>query len=389
MSTYHFLPKDASKDNNVVRSKTPEQINNEKKFSDFMDKLNSRKKKLNNSNYSEIISKLKKYYSKYYEQGLNNQKQINNQVNQIRQKYIKNSNVSHNLLRNIAPRPVKELKQDIYMKELENVIQFLYNNIENLDLFPDFLSIILFVANKRKIIEYLKLSNNFHLFGSLRTVNKLENGRKAEFRSYILNSSGAHLLNNNKLVSTKITYYNDKLKIKRNLTKIRINDKNSHWVHSKSRSIPKLLYLMNELYKKFKKSLLSGTNIKESKDLLCELYWLYIQACPFERGSAAIGEIIFSALLQKHFGYNFKLLTKKYNPRYIPDIHALTYPLEKFKTYFWEKLVSRINNSGNQSNSNNNSGNQSNSNNNSGNQSNSNNNSGNQSKSKRKKKKSN
>jgi hypothetical protein len=87
---------------------------------------------------------------------------------------------------------------------------------------------------------------------------------------------------------------------------------------------------------------------KQSKDLLCELYWLFMQTCPFKRGSAAIAEIIFSALLQKHFGYNFKLLTEPYNPRHIPDIHALTYPLEKFKNFFWEKLVSKINSSRNQ-----------------------------------------
>ena len=40
---------------------------------------------------------------------------------------------------------------------------------------------------------------------------------------------------------------------------------------------------------------------EQSKNLLSELYWLYMQSCPFERGSASIGEIIFSALLQKHF----------------------------------------------------------------------------------------
>ena len=126
---------------------------------------------------------------------------------------------------------------------------------------------------------------------------------------------------------------------------------------------------MNKLYKKFKKSLLNKNNKEEiknsksfnllssndkvirteqSKDLLCELYWLFMQTCPFIRGSAAIAEIIFSALLQKHFGCNFKLLTEPYNSKHIPDIHALTYPLKNFKIFFWEKLVSKINNSGNE-----------------------------------------
>jgi hypothetical protein len=351
--------------------RTPKQIKNEKKFSEFNDKLSLRKRNLNNSNYSEINNKLKEYYSKYYEKDLNKLKSINNKVKQIRQKYRKNSSISHNLWIDIAPRYVEKLKQDIYMKELEKVIQFLCDNIDNLELFPDFLSIVLFVANKRKMIEFLKLSKNFDSFGSLRNSNRV-NGRKAEFRSNIFSSSGTHLLNNknNKLVSNIIKYYNQ------NLTEIRINNtgefKNGYWVHPSSDYIPRLLYKMNKLYKKFKKSLLNKNNKEEiknsksfnlsssndfvirteqSKDLLCELYWLFIQTCPFIRGSAAIAEIIFSALLQKHFGSNFKLLTEKYNAKHVPDIHALTYPLEKFKKFFWEKLVSKINNSRSQANS--------------------------------------
>ena len=64
-----------------------------------------------------------------------------------------------------------------------------------------------------------------------------------------------------------------------------------------------------------------------------------MQSCPFERGSASIGEIIFSALLQKHFDCDFKLFKERFNPRIIPDIHALTYPLEKFQSIFWDQFV--------------------------------------------------
>ena len=145
-----FLPEVLSEYNNLLLSRPPKEIKNEKKFSDFWDKLSSRKRKLNNLNNSEINSKLKTYYSKYYEQDLNKPKSINNQVKQIRKKYRKNSNVSHNLLTNIAPRNVKELKQDIYMKELKKVIQFLLDNIDNIELFPDFLSIVLY-----KFVIYL------------------------------------------------------------------------------------------------------------------------------------------------------------------------------------------------------------------------------------------
>ena len=65
-----------------------------------------------------------------------------------------------------------------------------------------------------------------------------------------------------------------------------------------------------------------------------------MQTCPFERGSASIGEIIFSALLQKHFDCDFKLFKEKFSPQIIPDIHALTFPLEKFQSIFWDQFVS-------------------------------------------------
>ena len=57
-----------------------------------------------------------------------------------------------------------------------------------------------------------------------------------------------------------------------------------------------------------------------------------MQTCPFLRGSASIGEIVFSALLQKYFNCDFKQII-------IPDIHALIYPLDFFKSIFWEQFV--------------------------------------------------
>ena len=103
------------------------------------------------------------------------------------------------------------------------------------------------------------------------------------------------------------------------------------WIHTKSDNIIKLLEKIDKLYDKFK--------IEKSKDLLSELYWLYIQACPFSRGSASIGEIIFSALLQKFFKCNFKLFEEQITPQIIPDIHALSYNLDKFQNIFWERFT--------------------------------------------------
>jgi hypothetical protein len=91
---------------------------------------------------------------------------------------------------------------------------------------------------------------------------------------------------------------------------------------------------MNELYSEF----LSSVN--KRNDILPELYWLYMQTCPFTRGSAAIGEILFSVLLRKHFGCDF-LISNGWNgdPLTIPDIHALHYQLDEFKSIFWGQFV--------------------------------------------------
>jgi hypothetical protein len=64
---------------------------------------------------------------------------------------------------------------------------------------------------------------------------------------------------------------------------------------------------MNKLFQKFKTSL-SNSNKEKPKNLLSELYWLYMQTCPFFRGSASIGEIVFSALLQKYFHLKYATL---------------------------------------------------------------------------------
>jgi hypothetical protein len=75
---------------------------------------------------------------------------------------------------------------------------------------------------------------------------------------------------------------------------------------------------------------------------------LYIQICPFVRGSASIGEILFSALLQIYFGCNFKIYNEAVRPQIIPDIHALSYYLKKFQDIFWERFTTcQINNNQN------------------------------------------
>jgi hypothetical protein len=108
------------------------------------------------------------------------------------------------------------------------------------------------------------------------------------------------------------------------------------WYHTNVMSHPLLFEAMNKLYSKF----LSNSNNTSKKDILVELYWLYMQTCPFDRGSASIGEILFSVLLRKYFGCDF-LISNGWNgdPLTIPDIHALHYQLDEFKSIFWDQFT--------------------------------------------------
>jgi hypothetical protein len=192
---------------------------------------------------------------------------------------------------------------------------------------------MLFVAKRRKIIELLKLElDNYNIFGKF---------RETRIFSPIISSKGIHLINNIKSEyrQNKCRYKNKKLTYIRNKTGKGYVE-HLCWEHTLPKFILYLLQEMNQIYEEFKKSLSNKNNKEASKNLLSKLYWLYMQTCPFERGSASIGEIIFSALLQKHFDCDFKLFKEKFSPQIIPDIHALTFPLEKFQSIFWDQFVS-------------------------------------------------
>jgi hypothetical protein len=179
----------------------------------------------------------------------------------------------------------------------------------------------------------LKLElDNYNIFGKF---------RETRIFSPIISLRGSHLINNivSEYGQNKCRYHNKKLTYIRNKTG-QGNVKNLCWEHTLPKFILDLLQEMNKIYEQFKISLSNKNNKETSKNLLSKLYWLYIQTCPFERGSASIGEIIFSALLQKHFDCDFKLFKERFNPLIIPDIHALTYPLEQFQSIFWDQFVS-------------------------------------------------
>ena len=219
--------------------------------------------------------------------------------------------------------------------------------MENQDIFPSFESIILYTAKKRKMIELYKLNIGvlvdnekkipfFMYFGRFRGITRIN--ENLNFTSPVVGSKAEHL------VDYITQNYQDYPILYKDyaLTWIDLPDKEKdyiRWRHPLGTQIYNLLQEMNKLFKNFKKSLLNA-NKEKSKNLLSELYWLYMQTCPFFRGSASIGEIVFSALLQKYFDCDFKLFIEPFSPLLIPDIHALTYPLEYFKSIFWDQFVS-------------------------------------------------
>lgn len=274
-----------------------------------------------------LIEKLKEYYPTIKENFNINSKNLTNLID-TRDKNNKNN-----------VRKLLQFKQRIYLLEIEEIIKYIK---DNLDTFTDFTSILLYVAKRRKIIEILKLNPDYMLFGTFR-----KDKEKERLFSFIKTSRGNHLINELQTEKNRTTNIREHKNLNNHAftyNGIQLTSRNSvvgftsnllrnyaKWIHTKSDNIIKLLEKIETLYDDFK--------IKISKEKLSELYWLYIQACPFSRGSASIGEIIFSALLQKFFGCNFKLFEEQITPQIIPDIHALSYNLDKFKSLFWQRFT--------------------------------------------------
>jgi len=242
-----------------------------------------------------------------------------------------------------GPRNTNAFKQNIYKKEIYELKKWLMENLDNKKLFPDFESIVMFVAKKRQMIEFLKLgkfidaylvehSVYFEIFGKRRKLGD-------SFSSPLIGSHAKHLHEVETEKFKQITYkYKDRLF--EDLTGYVKSFKGEPmWFHTDASFHPELFEIMNELYTEFL-SLVIRRNNASKRDILPELYWLYMQTCPFERGSAAIGEILFSVLLQKYFGCDF-LISNGWNgdSLIIPDIHALHYQLDEFKKIFWGQLT--------------------------------------------------
>ena len=275
-----------------------------------------------------------------------------------------------------GPRRTNKFKQDIFKKEIAILKDWLIVNIDNKELFPDFISIVMFVAKRRQMIEFLKLSkinnkesvNNskyFEIFGKIRDLTKylysplitshaghLVKEEIKKIKNYFKETYQVNFSNKYKNIKQQeevIIYFSQFIPIIKykymdktfGLTQYmhKYLDNPPIWKHTNAQLFPELFEIMNELYSNFLRSV-NNSNNTSKKDLLPELYWLYMQTCPFERGSAAIGEILFSVLLRKYFDCDF-LISNGWNgdPLTIPDIHALHYELDHFKSIFWGQFT--------------------------------------------------
>ena len=261
---------------------------------------------------------------------------------------VKKFSVAYDANRNInkkleGPRNTNAFKQSIYMNEIAELKKWLMENINDPILFPNFESIVMYVAKKRQMIEFLKLgkvidahlinhSVYFEIFGKRRKLND-------SFSSPLIGSHAEHLDKKENKKKIQITYkYKDK--IFEDLTAYRKYFRGAPmWFHTDASFHPELFEIMNKLYSEFL-DLVNRRNNASKRNILSELYWLYMQTCPFERGSASIGEILFSVLLRKYFECDF-LISNGWNgdPLTIPDIHALHYELEHFKSIFWKQFT--------------------------------------------------
>jgi hypothetical protein len=253
-----------------------------------------------------------------------------------------------------GPRNTDAFKQTIYINEIAKLKKWLIANINDPKLFPNFESIVMFVAKKRQMIEFLKLGKviDAHLIEHSKYFEVFGERRKPgdQFSSPLIGSHAEHLHKAETEKFKEITY-TYKGRLFEDLTGyIRVFKGNPIWFHTDAQFHPELFQIMNELYSEFLSSI-NRSNNNSKRDILPELYWVYMQTCPFERGSAAIGEILFSVLLRKYFGCDF-FISNGWNgdPLTIPDIHALHYELDKFKSIFWDQFT----NCGLKKNSNNN-----------------------------------
>jgi hypothetical protein len=109
-----------------------------------------------------IKHKMKKYYGEY----ITDDTLYNDDYSKLKKKINQNNRPNKSVSVSSGPRKIMKFKQDIYMNELQESIEYLNRNLEQ---FLSFESIIFYIAKRRKIIELLKLNlTEYELFGEFR-----------------------------------------------------------------------------------------------------------------------------------------------------------------------------------------------------------------------------
>jgi len=334
---------------------------------------NNRNRSENNRNRSEknITSEILGYYNELYQKLKNELEELkdlerenkNNNFNkeikehdifkimeEIIELYYKLYKiiVKNNNKVKLGPRNTNSYKQSIYNREIQLIKDELIRKLDELS----FEELCDYVALKRKMIEFLKLTHarkggvSFDYFGKKR-IHHTNN-----IKSPFIASKAKHLVNRLGISNKQIKYRNidlTKYKIKNNKNEMTGENKiSAMWFHTSYEDIPKLFKIMNKLYD----LLIRTRNKTTNKKQIAKLYWLYMHTCPYHRGSASIGEILFSVLLKKYLNCDFKISSGwNKNPETIPDIHALTYDLNDFLKIFYSQFttceVSNINENNN------------------------------------------
>ena len=72
--------------------------------------------------------------------------------------------------------------------------------------------------------------------------------------------------------------------------------------------------------------------------IIAKMWWWFCQAMPLYRGSAAVGEFIFKAMIELYTENKYTIRTS-HSPQYLVDIYALTYDKDEFVAIFKNQFL--------------------------------------------------
>lgn len=99
------------------------------------------------------------------------------------------------------------------------------------------------------------------------------------------------------------------------------------WEHTKPEYLPDLLSHANFIYSKIMKE--QGSDLDKTVNNIAELHWLLCQIAPFNRGNAGIADLVTKSLFEAK-----SIQVSPWKKDVVPDLEALTTPLEVFKSRY-------------------------------------------------------